>query len=115
MEEDFELLRRIAAGSEAAMRALYDRHGEALYRFARSCLADAFEASDVMHETMLFVWGAAARFEGRSAVRTWLFSIARNKSIDRLRRMVKTDLAEADPEVPADGPAPEEEPRAPGR
>ena len=68
------------------MKALYERHSDALYRFLRARLGDPFEAADVMQETFLEIWRAAGRFEGRSAARTWIFGIARNKAVDRMRR-----------------------------
>ena len=49
------------------MKALYERHSDALYHFIRSRLRDPFEAGDVMQEVFLEIWRAAARFEGRSA------------------------------------------------
>jgi RNA polymerase sigma-70 factor (ECF subfamily) len=106
MSDDAELLESVAAGSTQAMREVYDRYGDAVYRFARACLGDAFEAADVMHETMLFVWGHADRYEARSTLKTWLFSIARNKAIDRLRRTARLDREEtfADVEDPALAP-----------
>ena len=64
--DDATLIQRIgAAGDKAAMKALYERHSDALYRFLRARLGDPFEASDVMQETFLEIWRAASRFEGR--------------------------------------------------
>jgi len=41
---------------------------------------------DIVHETMMEVWRSAKKFEGRSSLKSWMFSIARNKSIDRNRK-----------------------------
>ena len=102
--DDAALVQRIGAGDRAAMKALYERHERALYHFIRVRIGDAFEASDVMQETFLEVWRASARFEGRSAVRTWIFGIARNKAVDRLRRGARTELREPDETVADDAP-----------
>jgi RNA polymerase sigma-70 factor (ECF subfamily) len=105
--DDARLLERVGAGDKAAMRQLYERHSAALYHFIRARLRDPFEAGDVMQEVFLEVWRTAGRFERRSSARTWMFGIARNKTIDRLRRSAREVLAEVDPEAPDDAPDPE--------
>jgi RNA polymerase sigma-70 factor (ECF subfamily) len=101
------LLARIGAGDKAAMKLLYEAHSDALFRFIRARLRDPFEAADVMQEVFLEIWRAAARFEGRAAARTWIFGIARNKSVDRMRRGARVVLAEPDVSVPDQAPDPE--------
>ena len=71
------------------------------------CQGDPFEASDVMQDTFLEIWRAASRFEGRSAPRTWMFGIARNKAIDRMRRGSREVITEPDDSTPDDAPNPE--------
>ena len=96
--DDAALLERIAAGGDkSAMKLLYERHSDALYHFIRARLRDPFEAADVMQEVFLEVWRAAGRFQGRSAARTWIFGIARNKTVDRMRR---GDLARLSAQTP---------------
>jgi RNA polymerase sigma-70 factor (ECF subfamily) len=106
--DDAALLERIAAGGDnSAMKLLYERHSDALYHFIRARLRDPFEAADVMQEVFLEVWRAAGRFQGRSAARTWIFGIARNKTVDRMRRGGREVLADPDPDVADDAPNPE--------
>ena len=83
--DDTDLLRRVGAGDRAALKALYERHSDALHRFVRYRLRDPFEAGDVVQEVFLEIWRSAGRFEGRAAPRTWIFGIARNKAVDRMR------------------------------
>lgn len=106
--DDLALLRRIGAGDRTAMRALYEAHSDALHRFLASRLGDAFEAADVAQDTFLEVWRRPGRFEGRSSFRTWLFGVARNKAIDRIRKSARTYLAESDDDAADDAPNPED-------
>lgn len=85
-EDDRTLLGRIARGDKGAMKRLYERHNAGLLAFIESRLRDPVEAFDVAQDTFLDVWRSAARHEDRSSVKTWIFSIARNKTIDRFRK-----------------------------
>ena len=66
-------------------------------------LGSAFEADDAVQETMLRAWKAAAGFEGRSSLRSWLYRIATNVCLDALRgekrRALPMDLGPASPPV----------------
>jgi RNA polymerase sigma-70 factor, ECF subfamily len=104
--EDAELLERVGTGDRVAMRSLYERHSDALYRFIRARTGDPFEAADVMQEAFLEVWRSAARFQGRSSVKTWIYGIGRNKAADRARRSRRVVVQEPDPELPDDAPDP---------
>lgn len=104
--EDRELLTRIAAGDRDAMKALYERHSNAVYQFVKSWLADPHEAADIAHETMLSVWRDAGKFEGRSSAKSWMFSIARNKAVDRNRRAERISYTDETPDAADDDPDP---------
>ena len=106
-EQDQALIAQIAKGDRHAMRELYDTYSDPVYRFAKIWLADPFEASDIMHETMMEVWKSAGKFGGRSSLKTWVFSIAKNKSIDRNRKGGRTVLQDPDPNIVDDAPAPD--------
>jgi RNA polymerase sigma-70 factor (ECF subfamily) len=61
------------------------------------------EADDVLQEAMLAVWNKAGQFDpAKAAPSTWIFAIARNKRIDRVRRAMKPEL---DPDEPSLQPA----------
>jgi RNA polymerase sigma-70 factor (ECF subfamily) len=76
---DEALVAGIGVGDPAALGALYDRHHEAVARFVtRLTRAIPNDVDDIVHETFLVASSAAARFQGGSAVRTWLFGIAAN-------------------------------------
>ena len=89
----------IAAGDQTAMKQVYELHSGPLFHFVKNWLADPHEASDIVHETMLEVWRKADRFQGRSSFKSWIFSIARNKSIDRNRKSSRMSHADDVPEM----------------
>jgi len=91
---DIELIARIAAGDALAMRVLYARHNLRVYRFVLRLTGNPSVAEDVISETFLDVWRQAGRFEGRSAVSTWLLAIARHKGYAAMRRRTEEALDE---------------------
>jgi RNA polymerase sigma-70 factor (ECF subfamily) len=84
--QDAELIRRVAAGDEAALRALIASHQTRVFRFAMRILGNAAVAEEVMSEVFLEVWRNAGRFEGASAPGTWILSIAHHRAVSRLRK-----------------------------
>jgi RNA polymerase sigma-70 factor, ECF subfamily len=101
---DESLIRSIERGDRVAMRRLYERHAGDLAAFVRSRLKDPVEAADVVQDTFLEVWTRAGRFQARSSVRAWIYSIARNKAVDRIRKLSRLVVSEPDDSVPDDAP-----------
>ncbi len=89
---DEELLKRTAAGMREAFDELVVRHQAAVFRFARAATEGAAAAEDVLQETFLAAWRAAATFQGRSAVRTWLLTIARNQAWHQREREARLPM-----------------------
>lgn len=105
-----ELLAKIAQGSEPALEELYVRFKSRVYNTALSYLQNAEEAEEVTQDVFVKVFRSAARFEGKSSVRTWIYRITINQSLDRLnhRRRQKRfglliDLFGGNPAEPAAG------------
>ena len=61
-----------------------------MLRFAQLQLRDAQLAEDAVQETLLAALAGERQFSGRSALKTWVFSILRNKIIDIIRLRAKT-------------------------
>src|SRR6185312_5435369 len=79
-------LGRIPAGDRAALQTVYRLTSAKLFGVCLRILGNRAEAEDVLQEVYLTVWQKAADFDaGRASPMTWLITIARNRSIDRLR------------------------------
>jgi RNA polymerase sigma-70 factor (ECF subfamily) len=83
---DETLIGQIARGDRLAMQVLFARHHVRIYRFVLRVVRDEMAAEDVIGDVFLDVWRQASRFEGRSAVSTWLMAIARFKALSLLRK-----------------------------
>lgn len=83
------LARRVARGDVEALGVLYDAHHEAVRAFAQRLFANAAEAEDLTQEVFLSAPNALKRFEGRSALRTFLLSIAVNHARHQKRSVAR--------------------------
>jgi RNA polymerase sigma-70 factor, ECF subfamily len=84
--DDAALVRAIVAGSHDALAVLYDRHADAIYAAACRLTSDRGMAEDVVQETFLVLWDRAETYDpSLGSLAAWLHTIARNRTIDRLR------------------------------
>lgn len=80
------LVQAIAGGSHEALARLYDRHADSVYATASRLTSDRHVAEEVVQETFLALWNRADRFDpGVGSLAAWLHTIARNRTVDRLR------------------------------
>src|SRR2546427_3118131 len=94
---DDELLVRLRAGDEAAFAQLVDHLHARLVSMAATFTTSPALAEDIAQETWLAVIRGVSRFEGRSSLRTWIFSIL----IRRARTMVAREARRAAPPLEA--------------
>ncbi|WP_028644424.1 sigma-70 family RNA polymerase sigma factor [Nocardioides sp. URHA0020] len=99
-----ELLAAARGGDSAAFDALVAPLRQGLLLHSYRMLASSHDAEDAVQETLLRAWRSLDRFEGRSALRTWLYTVATNvclREIERRgRRLLPVDLSPAgDPAV----------------
>ena len=105
--DDELLLRRIGHGDEDAMAAFYREHGRAVLAQVLLVTGERSLAEEITQDAMLAVWRGAAAFRGESSARSWVISIARRQTRDRLRgrRLQLVDDAHlADRAGPEPGP-----------
>lgn len=82
-----DLLQRVSANDHAAFTQLYDRTSARLYGVAMRYMRKPELADEVMQDAFINVWQHAGGYASTlSTPMTWLISVVRNKSLDRLRR-----------------------------
>ena len=64
-------------------------HADALYRYALQRVSDEFIAKDLVQETFLAAWRNIDNFTGQASMKTWLFTILKNKVIDHYRKAAR--------------------------
>ncbi|MCM3746631.1 sigma-70 family RNA polymerase sigma factor [Paenibacillus pasadenensis] len=90
-EADWErhLMLQIASQSSDALEKLYDRYERPLFSFIFRIVGDAMAAEEIVQELFMKIWNHAEAFitnERSGKVSSWIFTMARNRSIDWLRR-----------------------------
>lgn len=85
---DEVLLQLIAQRDATALETLYDRYAQTIYNLIVRIVQNPAIADELLQETFWQVWqaGGQGQFRGEGAVAAWLCRIARNKSLDQLRR-----------------------------
>jgi RNA polymerase sigma-70 factor (TIGR02960 family) len=78
-------LARARSGDDDAFRRLTDPYRRELHVHIYRIVGSTQDAEDLLQETLLAAWRGRAQFEGRASVRTWLYRIATNRSLDALR------------------------------
>ncbi|GJM41533.1 MAG: RNA polymerase subunit sigma-24 [Ardenticatenaceae bacterium] len=84
--DESEIIARIQAGDKSACDECIALHTPALNRLLLRLLGNEQDAEDVLQETFLNAFRAIDKFEGRSSLSTWLYRIAYNAAMMRLRK-----------------------------
>ena len=105
-----DLIERIArVADREAFAELFRRFAPRIKSYLKRLGCETGQAEELTQETMVMVWRRAAMFDRRRAsASTWLFTIARNKRIDALRRERRPEIDPTDPALVPD-PAPSAE------
>jgi RNA polymerase sigma-70 factor (ECF subfamily) len=94
-QDDAALLAQVQRGDETAMASLFDRYSKIVYSVALRVLRDPASAEDVLQEVFMQIWRNPNSFIAtRGSLGGWLAVVARNRSIDALRRKRPSDPVE---------------------
>src|SRR5690242_13939938 len=100
---DVEVVAAIAAGDPAGLAEAYDRYAAPPYRFCRGILHEPADAADVVQETFVIAVPRMSALRDPQRLRPWLYTVARNEWLRRLRvSSLQAPLEEA-PEVTDEG------------
>jgi RNA polymerase sigma-70 factor (ECF subfamily) len=99
------LVQRAKLGDEEAFAALYQLHRKRVYSVCLQMTKDVADAEDLTQEAFLQVFRSVNSFRGDSAFSTWLYRIAVNTVLMKLRRRKSPPLVSLDEPVSADSPS----------
>jgi RNA polymerase sigma-70 factor, ECF subfamily len=90
--EQRRLLETAREGNEDAYRQLVEPHRSELHAHCYRMLGSVQDAEDALQEALVRAWKGLPKFEGRSSLRSWLYRIATNTSLDAIQRRPKRIL-----------------------
>ena len=85
--DDLDLIRRMQAGDDDAVRDLYARYGQRLYAYALRLTNDPATAEDVVQTTLVTAWQTVRKFRGEGRLIAWLLGIVHHTAMKSLRHM----------------------------
>jgi RNA polymerase sigma-70 factor (ECF subfamily) len=95
-EADIDL-KALRAGDKEAFAQLVEIYADRLYNLTLKLTGDPYEAEDVLQEALLSAYRHITRFQGRSAIGTWLYRITYNAAMMRLRKKQPAQVSMDEP------------------
>lgn len=105
-DRDAELIFRCQQGDQAALKEIFERYHQKVYRIAYGVLRQREDALDVVQEVFIKLYRSIKEFKGRSAFYTYLYRLAMNTAIDHSRKLKRSSFLSLDHQEglqPADG------------
>jgi RNA polymerase sigma-70 factor (ECF subfamily) len=99
---DAMAVERTLAGDQDAYRVLVERHSRTVYRMAYRLMGNAHDAEEVVQESFLRAYQKLKQFAGNANFGTWVYRIAANYAIDRIRQRNAVESRRAGPNRPGE-------------
>lgn len=100
-ESEDELVLSLKQNSQTAFEYLYESYGGAIYGIIHKILKDEEKSEDTMQEVFLKIWKKISDYDpSKGRLYTWMINIARNASIDQLRKHRNVHLEDISTTVP---------------
>ena len=100
--DDAQLVRAAVEGDRQAFAAIYDRYADRLHDFCVGMLRDSDAAADCTQDTFVVAAQKLSQLRERDRLRSWLYAIARNECMTRLRGRQRELVSEDIPDMPSD-------------
>jgi len=107
--DDLDLIRRMQAGDDDAVRDLYAQYGQRLYAYALRLTDDPATAEDVTQNTLVTAWRTARTFRAEGRLIAWLLGIVHHTAMKSLRNRTNYLGDVAEETIREDQPSPEEQ------
>ena len=104
--DDAELARAAALGDQSAFGAIYDRYADRLHDFCVGMLRDRDAAADCVQDVFVTAATRLGQLREPDRLRSWLYAIARNEALARIRERRREQPSEQLPETPSGEPDP---------
>lgn len=95
-EHEIELVRRAQQGDAQAFRELVQQNQRRVFHACVAVVRSQADAEDITQEVFIRAYKNLSKFEGTAKFSTWLYRIARNASIDHLRKRARRDASNID-------------------
>ena len=102
-ESDAVAVERTLAGDRDAFRVLVERHSHNVFRLAYRMTGNRPDAEEVVQEAFLRAYQKLGKFEARANFGTWVYRIAANYAIDRMRQRKKEEARKVEPVIYEEG------------
>jgi RNA polymerase sigma-70 factor (ECF subfamily) len=106
--EEKELVERARTGDRRAMGDLYEAHARRVFTVIRRLVGDEHLAEDLAQEAWVRAFEKLHLFRGEAAFGTWIYRLATNVALNRLRRSSKREGVESAAELPRVARAPDD-------
>jgi RNA polymerase sigma-70 factor (ECF subfamily) len=83
---DEQLIRWVASGDSSCLATLFERHHKGVYRFCLQMTRNRTQSEDLVQDVFIRVLRKADAYRGEGSFKAWLYHIARNVTLDQLRR-----------------------------
>ncbi|MBE0669924.1 MAG: sigma-70 family RNA polymerase sigma factor [Anaerolineales bacterium] len=107
--DDLDLIRRLQAGDDDAVRDLYAQYGQRLYAYALRLTNDPATAEDITQNTLVTAWRTARTFRGEGRLIAWLLGIVHHTAMKAIRNSTNYLDDVAEETISEDQPSPEEQ------
>jgi RNA polymerase sigma-70 factor (ECF subfamily) len=86
LKNEIEIIQAIGKGNDQAFSMLYERYSERVYNTALSYTKNAEDAEEIAQDVFVKIYKSAATFKGNSTLKTWIYRIVVNTSLNYLKK-----------------------------